>query len=162
MPRKSVGGPYPPDWKQIASAVKAEAGNRCIRCGHPNGDRAVRNPLPKGVQPGPCWNPVEYYFKPCDERCTHPRDYKTRVLTVHHLDMNPANCAWWNLAALCQVCHLQVQAKVIMERAYMFSHSEWFKPYVAGYYAHQHGEPETRPAVMAHLDRLLAYGTVTA
>lgn len=35
MPRKSTGV-YPPDWKAIATAVKAEAGWRCIRCDHPH------------------------------------------------------------------------------------------------------------------------------
>lgn len=50
-------------------------------------------------------------------RCGHEHDRATgHVLTVHHLDMNPANCEWWNLAALCQKCHLSVQARVIMER----------------------------------------------
>ena len=33
---------------------------------------------------------------------------KGHVLTVHHLDMNPSNCEWWNLAALCQQCHLKI------------------------------------------------------
>jgi hypothetical protein len=58
-----------------------------------------------------------------------------RILTVHHLDGDKANCRWWNLAALCQRCHLEVQAKVVMERIYPHEHSEWFKPYAAGYYA---------------------------
>lgn len=55
-------------------------------------------------------------------------------LTVHHLDINPANCAWWNIPALCQRCHLTIQSKVVMEREYMFPHTEWFKPYVYAYY----------------------------
>jgi len=79
-------------------------------------------------------------------------------LTVHHLDINPANCAWWNLAALCQRCHLHIQGKVIMERPFMFEHSEWFKPFVAGYYAAQHGHPSDRDWVMANLNALLEYG----
>ncbi|GAH88897.1 unnamed protein product, partial [marine sediment metagenome] len=29
------------------------------------------------------------------------------MLTVHHLDGNKANCEDWNLAALCQRCHLR-------------------------------------------------------
>ena len=32
-----------------------------------------------------------------------------RVLTVDHLDFNPANCARENLMALCQRCHLRRQ-----------------------------------------------------
>ena len=90
-------------------------------------------------------------------RCDHPHDPAAGyTLTVHHLDMNPSNCAWWNIPALCQRCHLQIQAKVVMERRWMFEHSEWFKPYVAGYYAHLSGQPEHREYVLAHLVELLA------
>lgn len=77
------------------------------------------------------------------------------VLTVHHLDMNPANCEWWNIPALCQRCHLHIQGKVIMTQPYMFVHSTWFRPYVAGYYAHIRGLPTDREYVMAHLEDLL-------
>lgn len=115
--RKSKGGEYPSNWKEIAHQVKEEAGWRCVRCGAENG--------------------------------------KGHWLTVHHLDMNPANCAWWNLAALCQRCHLVIQAKVVMERVWMFEHSEWFKPYVAGWVAHLRGLPEERDWVMGHLKELL-------
>ena len=92
-------------------------------------------------------------------RCGHDHDpIAGYVLTTHHLDLNPANNAWWNLAALCQRCHLKIQAKVIMERYYMFEHSAWFRPYVAGYYAHLHGLPDDREYVLSHLDELLEYG----
>lgn len=122
MTRKSVGGDYPPNWKEIATATKEAACWKCIRCGHGH-------------------DPKHGY-----------------TLTVHHLDMNPANCRWWNLAALCQKCHLQIQHKVIMERPYMFEHSEWFKPYVAGYYAFRHGRDDSREAVMTHVDEMIALG----
>lgn len=92
-------------------------------------------------------------------RCGHSHDPENGFcLTVHHLDMNPANYEWWNLAALCQKCHLQIQAKVVMERVWMFDHSEWFKPYVAGYYANQNGLPSNKGYVMAHLSELLVLG----
>lgn len=92
-------------------------------------------------------------------RCRHPHDVQSgHVLTVHHLDLDPSNCRWWNTPALCQRCHLQIQAKVIMERTWMFEHSEWFKPYVAGYYAFTHGLPDTVEFVMAHIDELIALG----
>jgi hypothetical protein len=68
-------------------------------------------------------------------RCEHTHDIEGGyMLTVHHLDLNKSNCAWWNIVALCQKCHLQIQHKVVMEQPYMFPHSEWFKPYVAAYY----------------------------
>lgn len=68
-------------------------------------------------------------------RCVHPHNVEARrVLTVHHLDGNKANCEWWNLPALCQVCHLKIQAKVKMGQMVLFPalHTEWFKPYLAG------------------------------
>jgi 5-methylcytosine-specific restriction endonuclease McrA len=72
----------------------------------------------------------------CCIRCGHPHDVATgHVLTVHHLDGDKANCRWWNLTALCQRCHLQVQGKVKMDQIYMHPHSDWFRPYAAGFYA---------------------------
>jgi len=44
------------------------------------------------------------------ERCGHSNSPSTgHTLTVHHLDDNKANCADYNLAVLCQRCHLSVQ-----------------------------------------------------
>lgn len=92
-------------------------------------------------------------------RCGAAHDPKAGYcLTVHHLDLSPANCAWWNLLALCQRCHLHIQSKVILERPYMFEHSEWFKPYVAGYYAARYGHPTDRAYINEHLETLLEYG----
>lgn len=92
-------------------------------------------------------------------RCGWPNERESgHVLTVHHFDGDKTNNRWWNLGSLCQKCHLHIQGKVIMGRPYMFEHTEWFKPYVAGYYAHQNGEPDDRETVMANLDRLLDYG----
>jgi hypothetical protein len=82
-----------------------------------------------------------------------------RVLTVHHLDGDKSNCRWWNLLALCQVCHLYIQGKVIPERPWILEHSEWFKPYVAGFYAWYHASAEpTREQVEADLDSWLQLG----
>lgn len=80
-----------------------------------------------------------------------------RVLTVHHLDGDKANVRWWNLVALCQRCHLEIQAKVVMERVYPHEHSPWFRPYVAGYYAWVYLKEElTRAEVEERMDELLA------
>lgn len=121
MTRRSKGT-YPPNWKEIAAAVKEEAGWKCARCGRDH-------------------SPATGY-----------------TLTVHHLDLDPSNCAWYNLAPLCQRCHLQIQSKVVMERIWFLEHSEWFKPYVAGYYASLHGLPDDREYVLAHVDQLIAIG----
>lgn len=79
------------------------------------------------------------------------------ALTVHHLNMDASDCRWFNLAALCCTCHLQIQHKVIMDRPWvMTEHSDWFKPYVAGHYAAKYlGVELTREEVTARLDELL-------
>lgn len=73
------------------------------------------------------------------ERCGHPHEVETGyVLTVHHLDGDKANCEDWNLAALCQRCHLSIQSRVRMDQLFFAEFlpvSEWFKPHLAGYQA---------------------------
>jgi hypothetical protein len=92
-------------------------------------------------------------------RCGEPHNVPAGfMLTVHHLDMNPANNAWWNTVPLCQGCHLHIQAKVVLEQPWMFEHTDWFKPYVAGYYASINGLPDDREYVMSHLPELLLLG----
>ena len=93
-------------------------------------------------------------------RCGHPHAPRIgRTLTVHHLDGDKANCRWWNIPALCQACHLTVQGRVRMDQAYLLPHSEWFRPYVAGFYAFALlGEDLSRPEVEARLEELLRAG----
>lgn len=92
-------------------------------------------------------------------RCNHAHDPKAGYcLTVHHLTGEKANCEWWNLVPLCQRCHLHIQSKVVMERVWAFEHSAWFKPYVAGYYAAQHGFQTDRAWVEARIDVLIQLG----
>lgn len=177
MPRLPITGDYPPDWPAIGDRVRAEAGNRCIRC---------RHPYKVGEHGKGEWTP-------CDEQCTHggplaflDPDGKAhrhelgalhagalvaeceshgsdgpyaewRILTVHHLDGNKANCDWANCLSLCQRCHLQIQSRVNPETPYFLEHSDWFKPYAAAFYARKYlGETLTREQVMARLDELLA------
>lgn len=88
-------------------------------------------------------------------RCNSP-SVPGRILTVHHFDGRKDNDSWWNLMALCQVCHLQVQGKVNPEVPFMFEHSEWAKPYVAGFYASKYlGLNLTREQVIDRLEELL-------
>lgn len=158
---------YPIAWHEtIKHLVRRLAGNRCVRCFHPytNGGHG------RGE------------WTLCDERCTHHGpcriggivveafnmavadlisdgmtvEAQWRILTVHHLDANKLNCRWWNLAALCQRCHLTIQGKVKLHRPWFLEHSEWFKPYAAGYYASTVlGEELSREQVMERLDELL-------
>lgn len=91
-------------------------------------------------------------------RCEHAHCRKTwHVLTVHHLDGIKSNCRWWNLAALCQRCHLSIQGRVKMNTPWFLEHTAWMKPYAAGFYAFKYqGRDLTREEVMAELDSLLA------
>ncbi len=61
----------------------------------------------------------------CRQYCTHLENGKQRTLTVHHLDGDKSNRALWNLAALCQVCHLQVQGRVCWDQGWLLEHSPW-------------------------------------
>ncbi len=74
------------------------------------------------------------------ERCDHPHDRASgHVLTVHHLDGDKGNSADWNLAALCQRCHLSVQGRVRMEQLFfdqILGISPWFRPHLNGYLDH--------------------------
>jgi 5-methylcytosine-specific restriction endonuclease McrA len=119
-----ISGEYipPKERKELHNRVRAEAGNRCIRCNH------------------------------IDDAATH------HVLTVHHFTGCKSENAWWNLLALCQRCHLKVQGRVNPDVPYFLEHSEWAKPYVAGFYAFKYeGKQLTRAEVMERLDELLAY-----
>jgi len=115
-------GEYNPDGKAARKAARDLAGNKCIRCGHPN-----------DIDSG-------------------------HVLTTHHFDGNKANDAWWNLLALCQRCHLTVQGKVDPEIPFFLEHSDWLKPFVAGFYANKYeGKMITREEAEYRLNELLAY-----
>ena len=158
---------YPAYWDDLAEQTKNLARWRCVRCGHPHESPKERIPcdaqcdltrhieiasvavlLRESETPG-----IGIYRLPDGLW----RNQRQRVLTVHHLDGDKGNSAWWNLAALCQVCHLQIQGKVTMEQIYALEHSEWFKPYVAGYYAKTYQDRHlTREEVMAELDELLS------
>ena len=93
------------------------------------------------------------------ERCGAPHDPKVgRCLTVHHLDGDKGNQRWWNLAVLDQKCHLHIQHKVVLEQQWPLSHTAWFRPHVAGYYAHIHGLDDSHETVMQEMDSLIRLG----
>ena len=91
-------------------------------------------------------------------RCDHSHDIASgHVLTVHHLDGDKANCRWWNLAALCQRCHLYIQGTVKMDQPFFLEHTDWMKPYAAGFYAFKYLREELpRDQVEAWMEELLA------
>ncbi len=78
-------------------------------------------------------------------RCGHVHHYESgHVLTVHHFDGDKGNCSRWNLMALCQRCHLSVQARVDPQVGLMFDPAIWAMPYIAGFHAAGHGSPGPR------------------
>ena len=90
-------------------------------------------------------------------RCNSP-SVPGKILTVHHFDGDKANDEWWNLLALCQVCHLHIQGKVDPEIPFIFEHADWLKPYVAGFYASKYEHRQiTRQEAEKRMDELLAY-----
>lgn len=177
---------YPLAWRlgvdgvRIPDVVREEAGHRCIRCGHPYRtkqsnpewspcDEQCRHSGPLMII-GAGGAPdhvhlartdltsekaralVEGYLMPYNPRI----EAKWRVLTVHHLTEEKADCRWWNLAALCQRCHLQIQGRVKMNQVYPFEHSAWFKPHAAGFYAATYlGEDVTRAEALEREAELL-------
>ena len=90
-------------------------------------------------------------------RCGSP-SVPGRILTTHHFNGDKANDEWWNLLALCQVCHLHIQGKVDPETPWFLPHSEWLKPYVAGFYALKYeGLRISRGEAIARMDELLSH-----
>jgi hypothetical protein len=157
-------------WRGIKDVVRAIAGNRCVRCLHPYEKGAGEwSPCDERcTHDGPfrAWSeygdPISLEHEAADAlalpRCGDAGrvEARWRILTVHHLDGNKANCRWMNLVALCQRCHLAVQGKVVMEQSFMFEHSDWFKVYAAAWYALKYEDREiTRAEAEADLERLL-------
>ncbi len=161
---------YPINWATVSTHIKFRSNWRCVRCGH---DHEAPGPGNRK----PCTKHCDLSRHPevidCPETAAeierlilegYGPDFwpawpmqRQRVLTVHHLDGDKTNLAWWNLAALCQVCHLSVQGRVDLKQAYMLEHSDWFKPYIAGYYAWRYlGKMLSRSKIDSRLDELLA------
>lgn len=150
----------------IKDMIRTLNGGRCERCRHPyeHGDGEWsrcdvacrhRGPLRVGdlaVEDSPPGLWLD------DGR---PVEARWRILTVHHLTGDKTDCRWWNLAALCQRCHLAIQGRVNMAQVWPHEHSDWFRPHAAGYYAWTHlGEELGREETIARLDELLALEAV--
>lgn len=158
----------------IKDLIRMEADHRCLRCLHPY-PPGITKMHPRGE-----WTPCSKYCQHRDPlrilvegewmetvygvddagqlvRMGKTVESRWRILTVHHLDEDKANCRWFNLAALCQRCHLRMQRAVVMGRPYHYAHSEWFKPFAAGFYAWKYlGEDLERGETIERLPELLA------
>lgn len=109
---------YADDWEAISHRIRMErAQGRCERCQAPNRCWVLRG---ADGQIEHIWTRAEinrrageiYVWNEGDEEdrtysLTTERRPIRIVLTVAHLDHNPANNAEANLAALCQRCHLR-------------------------------------------------------
>ena len=173
----NIVGEYPPDWPAISDATWAAAGHRCIRGGHPyrkgeHGkgewtpcDERCSHGHPISLECVGSISVSEALAKMMAMQCDIPGLIKAghkvcaqwRIGTVHHMDGDKDNCVWWNLLALCQRCHLTIQSRVNPQQPYMLEHSDWFKPYVAGFYAFKYeGRQLTREQAIEEMPRLLA------
>lgn len=84
---------YPKDWKAIADAIRARAGQRC--------------------EGSPAYPDCR-----ADNGKAHPVTGSLVVLTVAHLDHTPENCSDENLKAMCQRCHLTYDSEHHKRTAY--------------------------------------------
>lgn len=122
--RSEMKALYPADWKRIRAESLARAGNKCEKCGRPNGKLVVVSPKgdwvgvsDAGLQNGYWFDengnwiafPVGYYDS-INEGNPGYRMVKT-ILTISHQDHDPRNNDPGNLKALCQRCHLVHDAK---------------------------------------------------
>lgn len=135
-------GDYPPDWADISTAVKEAAGWCCVRCGHPHDPGKSMKPCPdcppeRGFEVNGTERKsvVQAAADAACQTCQGSReviddDNSWYCLTVHHLDMDKSNCVDWNMAALCQRCHLSVQGRVDFYQQYLFEITGWMRPYV--------------------------------
>ena len=102
---------YPDNWDTISRFIRQyRAQNKCEKCGAPNHQIV-------GRWPGkPQWETVDKHQILVGDKHLTQENYLRKmndiipvvkiVLTVAHLDQNPANNSFFNLAALCQRCHL--------------------------------------------------------
>lgn len=180
MRRLHCHGQYADDGKARRLRTRTEAGHRCIRCHHPfetgthgkgewtpcDEQCVHRGPVAIQLNTGEFQLAAELYPDAANKTAqTMRKEFPSRVivaqwriLTVHHLDGNKANDAWWNTLALCQRCHLTVQCRVDPNIPFFLEHSEWAKPYIAGFYAWKYEQRQiTREEAMQRMDELLAY-----
>jgi hypothetical protein len=105
---------YPRDWEEISQRIRTErAGNRCEWCDIPNRLTIIRSRRDSSQYI--VYDPETSGYQDMDGNAIRlseiPEEFDGPhikvVLTVAHLDHNPANNHPGNLAALCQRCHNQ-------------------------------------------------------
>ena len=124
----------------------------------------VRNslaPVVSGVEPvngaasehrteyPPRWSRVSRWMRGragwCCELCGTKNRHPPNRLTVHHLDGNKWNLMPWNLAALCQRCHREVQWTLDFCQSNLTGvYPEWLRAHVKAYNVWAQGKGRTR------------------
>ena len=87
------------------------------------------------------------------EACHHKHDPKNGyTMTVHHIDRNTMNNEPWNLACLCQRCHLRYEKSIdLAQMLFFFFYTDgWLRPHLLGYLESKKQkeiphEPKTNP-----------------
>ncbi len=120
--RKTQRRKYPKNWRLISQRVRFKrAAGRCEWCGKPHGqevqvgaencwagpDGQWRNRDGKPI-PGPMPWPSKIWWQYV---IRHPGQVPQIRRSTAHLDHDPKNCADENLAALCQFCHAEYDAR---------------------------------------------------
>jgi hypothetical protein len=128
---------YPADWPAISARIRVRAGNRCEQCGVPNyavgwrdasgafnraGGNGPQDFAGQGLR-WPSGEPLTFAealeFKDVNNEGgsadSEGRRWIVIVLTVAHLNHDPADCREENLRALCQRCHNRLD--VVSRRA---------------------------------------------
>jgi hypothetical protein len=100
----------------------------------------------------PCWGRMSRWVRGhagwrC-ELCGVKNGPPPNLLTVHHLDNNKWNLLPWNLAALCQSCHRQVQWTLDFCQSTLTDiYPEWLRQHVRAYNAWAQTKGRVRLAV---------------
>lgn len=107
---------YHPKWKLISRLIRFKRANNCCeKCGVKNGTIIKRMKDGTWREPSQVeWDMIYSRIKNKHSNMTESLKYHrfTKVvLTVAHLDQDKNNNRFWNLAALCQKCHLKHDIK---------------------------------------------------
>ena len=101
---------YPKDWPQISKRIREAAGQKCQKCGAPNGAIICRGDSKASlgtymVETGEIYDVETGEYVDTGRGSEYIGRFVCVVLTVAHLDNQPENCADENLRAWCQRCH---------------------------------------------------------
>lgn len=170
---RRFSGEYADDGKAKRLKVREEAGHRCVRCGHPfesgkhgrgewspcDAQCAHKGPIREILRPS--GTPLGIVSNGTAGQLTKLGrliEAQWRILTVHHLDGDKGNDAWFNTLALCQRCHLEIQGKVDPRIPWFLEHSTWFKPFAAAWYANKfENRVISRQEAEERMEELLSY-----